>query len=92
MDRSKESAHHEWAEIELRLNCAEKRMESMERKIDTNTTIISEVRELMEVGRLGLRVLGWMGVLVKWLGTIAAAAMAIYAAIAAITHGGDVPK
>lgn len=68
-----------------------KRIETIETEMRANTGITREVRDLMELGRSGLRVLGWVGTAVKWFGGIAAAIAAIYAAWHAIINGGP-PK
>ena len=61
-----------------------------ELKVNTETTV--QVRELLDVGKGGLRVLGWLGAGAKWLGAIAAAASAIWVLVHQATHGGQLPK
>ena len=63
------------------------RMNRMEEAIRANTASTQEVqndtKELLEVFKAvkgGFRVLGWIGAAAKWLGGIAAAGTAIYAA------------
>lgn len=57
-----------------------------------NTEVTNEVRELLEAGKNGLKVLGWIGVGAKWLGGIAAALTALWTLLYAITHNGQLPK
>ena len=57
-----------------------------------NGDTMSEIRDIMAAARVGFKVLGGLGSAAKWLGTIAAAGVAIYAAFYALTHGGMPPK
>jgi hypothetical protein len=38
-----------------------------------------------------MRVLGWMGTAASWLGRLAAAGLAIWGVLYAITHNGELP-
>lgn len=66
------------------------RMQAMESELRQNTSITAEVREILAFGRNGLRVLGAIGTAAQWIGKIAAAAAALYAA-AQLFRGGP-PK
>lgn len=54
------------------------RMKAIEDELRENTTVTREVKELMEIGRSGFKVLGWIGVLAKWISAIAGAALALW--------------
>lgn len=64
---------------------------ALRQELAANTATTNEVRELLAVGKSGLKVLGWLGLAGKWLGTLATAGVAIYAAIYAVTHNGQLP-
>ena len=63
----------------------------MRRELALNTATTEQVRDLLDVGRSGLRVLGWLGAVARWLGYVASGIAAVWAAIYAITHGGHLP-
>lgn len=81
--------------IDERLDKGSERMDEMQRELKENTTVTKEVKELLEMGRTGFKVLGWLGKAFVWtaraLTVIAGAALAIYSAWYAITHGGQLP-
>lgn len=60
-----------------------------ELKANTETTV--EVRDLLDVGKGGLRVLGWFGVAAKWITVLATAGVSLMALVHAIKTGGQVP-
>lgn len=85
--------------IHQRLTDGERRMQAMERnqveirdELRLNTEITGDIRSLMHAARLGFKVLGGLGVLVKWLLSAGAAAAAIWTAFYVATHGGTPPK
>lgn len=80
------------AAIEARLETGGDRMDRMERAINENTDLTVEVRDLLAALKGGMKVLGWLGVLAKWIGVVASAAVAIYTAAYIATHGGELPK
>ena len=87
------------AAIEDRLDTGSRRMELIENELRentadgrTNNAMTAELLDLFQTAKGGFKVLGGLGVIFKWLGTIAAAAVAIYTALYAITHGGITPK
>lgn len=82
------------SEINARLDAGDRRMGAIEASLKentrltvTNTEITMEIRELMELGKAGFRLLGWAGVAVKWLGVIAGGAVAVWTAYQAFRHG-----
>lgn len=87
-----------FAAIEARLERGDKRMGAIETDLRANTAAtqaqtetLTEVRKLLETGRAAFRLADWFGKGVRWLGGIAAAVAAIWAAIYALTHGGKPP-
>lgn len=60
-------------------------------ELTANTATTHEVRELLDVGKSGLKVLGWLGSGAKWTGGLAAAGLAIYSFFYAVIHGGQMP-
>ena len=87
---------------EVRLGAIEARMDELSAEVLENTRVTQEVRhltqeirDLFEMGRTGMRVLNWIGRaitrLVRWIGWMAAAGVAIWAAIYALFHGGRPP-
>lgn len=81
--------------IDERLDKGSERMDDMQRELKANTEVTKEVKELLELGRTGFKVLGWLGkaivVTVRVAGYVGAAAVALYSAWYAITHGGQLP-
>lgn len=82
----------ELSAIHDRLNAGERRMKGIEEQIEENTSLTRDIRDLLSAARLGFKVLGGIGIAVKWIGVIAAAGVAIWSAFYAITHGGATPK
>lgn len=86
------------AAIDDRLDRGSARMDAIERGLRENTVATLEgnrdAREVLELFRAvkgGIRVLGWIGGAARWVGFIATAGTAIYAAWYAISHGGQLP-
>lgn len=84
-------ANAQLAEYAVQAHQVDKRLGEIEVSLAENTTITGEVRELMQSVKGGMKVLGWIGAAGKWLGGLAGAAVAIYTAWYAATHGGDLP-
>ena len=57
------------------------RFAAMERKLDNLSTDTQELLDLFRAARGGLKVMGWVGGLLKWTAAIAASCAAIYAFI-----------
>lgn len=85
-----ETTEERLAAIEKRLERGSERMAAIEMGMAENTRITRDVHELLELGRNGLRVLGYLGVAARWVGGIAAAVAAVFGAWHA-THDG-LPK
>lgn len=78
-------------EMNARLDRGDERMTRIEDRITENTDLTRDIRDLMDAGRAGLRVLEWIGTAAKWLGLIASACMGVYAVAWTATHGGRPP-
>lgn len=92
--------------IEDRLSAFEKRQISISERMDLmdteikiniratnlNTGLTQEILDLFSDFKSGFRVLGWLGTGAKWLGGIAGAGVALWAAWQTLTHGGVPPK
>lgn len=72
--------------IEERLQRGADRMDEMQEELSANTTVTTEVRDLLQTAKGGLKVLGWIGSFVKWAGGIAAGLAAIWALLQAALH------
>lgn len=67
--------------IEERLEKGAGRMEGIEASLAENTTLTREVVSILADGKAAFRLLGYVGSVAKWLGAIAGAVAAVYAAI-----------
>lgn len=74
-----------------RLDSGARRMNAMQTELSANTAVTTEVRDILDTVRSGLKVLGGLGTFASWVGKLAAAGAAIYAFFYAITHGGTPP-
>ena len=86
-------------EISSRLDTGDARMgrieaaqKSMRAELVSNSEMTSDIHAAIAAARAGLKVVGWLGACAKWLGVLAAAAVAIYTAFFAAFHGGATPK
>ncbi len=73
------------------MDAGAKRMAAIEKALAENTEITEQIRDFLAAFRGGFRVLGWLGSGAKWVGGLAGAAVAIYSAVYAITHNGNLP-
>ena len=69
----------------------EERMAAIEAELLANSAVTAEIRDILAVAKVGLRVLGGVGTAVRWAGYIATALGAIYIAVYMATHGGKTP-
>lgn len=74
-----------------RLDTGSARMDSLEAAIKLNTDATMEARDILVAAKGAFRVLGWLGVIAKWVGGISTAGVAIYVALYVLTHGGRFP-
>jgi len=65
----------------------ERRLAALEASMVVNTELTREIRDVIAAARLGLRVLGALGTLVRWIGGLAAAALAIWGLVQAMKTG-----
>lgn len=77
--------------IDQRLDKGADRMDAMDAELAANTKVTTEVRELLETGRAGLRVLGLLGKAAQFLGGIATAVVAIWGLWTALKSGAPKP-
>ena len=56
------------------------KMGTIERELADNSTTTREVRDILSAVKAGLRVIGGVGVLFRWIGYLATAAIAVYGA------------
>jgi hypothetical protein len=75
------------ANVQRQLASGDLRMNSIESELRNNTAITADVKALLDAARVGLKVIGWLGTAATWLGKIAAAVGAVYAAWQLIKHG-----
>lgn len=67
------------------------RMGALEVELASNSEVTAEVRDMLQIGRAGLKVLGGLGTAARWVGYLSAAAASVYALAYTITHGGKPP-
>lgn len=81
--------------LEDRLADGDKRMCAIEKELKDQTETLGELRELLTLGKNGLRVLGWLGGGVVWVAkavtAVGAAGGAVYLMWYQLTHGGNLP-
>lgn len=68
------------------------RLDTMQLELTANTSLTREMRDLLELGKAGFRVLGYLGTIARWLGYIGAGAVAVYTLAYMATHGGRPPE
>ena len=81
--------------VDARLDRGSERMDLMQAELTKNTAVTTEVRELLELGRAGFKVLGFIGRATIFLGKATVAISAIGGAVFAILHWlktGELPK
>lgn len=86
------SPESEWmALIDKRLEQGDQRMAKIESALAFNTETTTEVRDLLTAAKGAFRVGGWIYAAARWFGGIAAALVAGWGLLYAITHGGRPP-
>jgi hypothetical protein len=65
----------------------DQRLAELERTVAESTAVMCEVRDLLELGRSGLRLLGYAERAVVWLAKVGAALAVVGAAIYALRYG-----
>lgn len=75
----------------LKMDQQAKQLSTMSAELKRNSATTNEVRELLDVGKAGLKVLGWLGAGAKWLAPIATMCVAVYSFWYAVFHGGQLP-
>jgi hypothetical protein len=77
--------------IEDRLAALEAQQVVQAKEMQNNTKMTQAIYEVIIAGRMGFKVIGGIGILVKWCGMVAGGAISIYVAIYMLTHGGSPP-
>jgi len=67
------------------------RIKSLEDAMSANTQATVEILDVMSGLKSGFKVLGWLGMALKWAGAIVGAITAIYVGLYMVTHGGNTP-
>ena len=67
------------------------RLGSVEIELKANSATTAEVRDILQTGKAGLKVLAGLGSLLRWAGYLATAGAALYVGWHMITHGGKPP-
>jgi len=75
-----------------RFTALERRLTDIELDMRKNTDLTQEIRDVMTAAKVGFKVLGGVGIAVKWAGIVAGGALALYTAFYTFTHGGIPPK
>ena len=73
--------------VEDRQTDAAVRMDTMQRELTANTEVTTEVRELLSAAKGGLKVIGGIGTVAKWIGGIGAAGVSLYTAWHFLRYG-----
>ncbi|MFM2345343.1 MAG: hypothetical protein RL654_96 [Pseudomonadota bacterium] len=79
------------ARIEAELARQTEQLNQLQVSLAANTEATEEVRDLLDAAKGAFRALNGLGIAFGWLGRIAAAGVAIWGAIYAMTHGGRPP-
>lgn len=79
------------ARIEAELARQTEQLTQLQADLKVNTEATQEVRDLLDAAKGAFRALNGIGIAFGWIGRIAAAGMAIWGAVYAITHGGRPP-
>lgn len=75
---SDETIPGQLVEIQARLDDGDARMTRIESSLEANTAVTTDIKDILEAGRLGLKVLGWIGAAAKWVGLVAAGGAALW--------------
>ena len=78
-------------DIYERLEAGAQRMAEMEVLLKANTDTINEMRDTLVAAKGAFKVLGWLGVIFKWVGGIASGVTAVYVLLH-LGGGGNLPK
>jgi hypothetical protein len=105
LDEDRDIIRDRFTKGDLRMSTIEGGLRSVERAVAENTVIsresadtsranadvLADIRDAQVVGRSIIKVARWLTRPVLWLGTLAGAGTAIYAAWYAFTHSGKMP-
>lgn len=78
----------EFSDIKKQLVVGDSRMTSIEETLagtkathESNTKTLEEIKELLELGKTSIKLLRYLGLTIKWLSTLAAGCIAIWAIV-----------
>lgn len=77
--------------VEECLRKGESRMGTMETELTTNSKVTVEVRDILSTAKGAFKFFGILGLVIKWVGGIAAACTSLYVLFYMATHGGKPP-
>lgn len=75
-----------------RMGLLEQRLAKVEYSMGFNTSVTLEIKGVLDQVKAGLKVLGVVGIVVRWFGMIAGGLLAMYGVIWTLMHGGVPPK
>ena len=85
---SPDSVLSEISDIKKQLTLGDARMTSIEESLaeskqthESNTKTLEEIKELLELGKTSIKLLRYLGIAIKWLSTLAAGCIAIWAIV-----------
>lgn len=78
-------------DIYERLERGSDRIAEIEEMLKTNTDTINEMRDILVAAKGAFKVLGWLGVVFKWVGVVASGVTAVYVLLH-LGNGGNLPK
>ena len=83
-----EQIQSEFSDIKKQLELGDFRMTSIEESLaeskqthESNTKTLEEIKELLELGKTSIKLLRYLGLTIKWLSTLAAGCIAIWAIV-----------
>lgn len=78
-------------DMEAQLGAGEQRMAAIERDLRENTETTKEVRDILGAAKGAFKFFNVLGLVLKWLGGLAGAGVALYTVWHMATHGGKPP-
>ena len=80
-----------WQELSARIGHTGEKVGGIEKTLSDNNDLLVQMLDIVKAVRGGIKVLGWLGVLAKWVTAVAAAAGVVYAAYQLVVHGSVPP-
>lgn len=76
---------------EDRFRAADARWRELEQKLDNNTAVTQEIRDILAAARGAFKAFNAVGAATVWFGKVVAAGAGVYAVFYALMHGGRPP-